>query len=116
MLIDVDNFKEGNDAHGHGTGDEVLRCVARVLRASVREIGTPARYGGDEFAVVLAEADVRGARTVAERIRTRFLEARGEDAADQHCPLSLGLDEAARPLLAAHDRVRRADAARKRAG
>src|SRR3546814_16648925 len=81
MLIDVDNFKEVNDAHGHGTGDEVLRCVARVLRASVREIDTPSRYGGDEFAVVLAEADVRGARPVAERIRPRFLEKPGESPA-----------------------------------
>src|SRR5690606_24539776 len=60
MLIDVDNFKEVNDAHAHGTGDDVLRCGARVLRASVREIDTPARYGGDEFAVLLAESDVRG--------------------------------------------------------
>ena len=50
MLIDIDNFKEVNDAHGHAGGDEVLRCVARVLRTSVREIDTPARYGGDEFA------------------------------------------------------------------
>src|SRR3546814_18288948 len=68
MLIDVDNFKEVNDAHGPGTGDEVLRCVARVLRASVREIDTPASYGGDEFAVGLAATDGRDARTVAERL------------------------------------------------
>src|SRR3546814_20205641 len=77
----------------------MLRCGARVLRASVREIDTPARYGGDEFAVVLAEADVRGARTVAERIRTRFLEERGEAAAAQHCTLSIGLAEADRLLI-----------------
>lgn len=115
MLIDVDNFKEVNDAHGHGTGDEVLRCVARVLRASVREIDTPARYGGDEFAVLLAEADVRGARTVAERIRTRFLEERGEAAAAERCTLSIGLAEADRLLVDADDWVRRADAAMYRA-
>ena len=115
MLIDVDNFKEVNDAHGHATGDEVLRCVARVLRESVREIDTPARYGGDEFAILLAEADVRGARTIAERIRTRFLEERGEAAAAEHCTLSIGLAEADRLLVDADDWVRRADAAMYRA-
>ena len=115
MLIDVDNFKEVNDAHGHGTGDDVLRCVARVLRASVREIDTPARYGGDEFAVLLAESDVRGARMVAERIRTRFLEERGEAAAAERCTLSIGLAEADRLLVDADDWVRRADAAMYRA-
>src|SRR3546814_5133313 len=69
----------------------------------------------DEFAVVLAEADVRGARTVAERIRTRFLEERGEAAAAQHCTLSIGLAEADRLLIDADDWVRRADAAMYRA-
>src|SRR3546814_2666353 len=93
----------------------MLRCGARVLRASVREIDTPARYGGDEFDVVLAEADVRGARTVAERIRTRFLEERGEAAAAQHCTLSIGLAEADRLLIDAADWVRSADAAMYRA-
>ena len=111
VLIDVDNFKEVNDAHGHAVGDEVLRRVAQVLRASLREIDTPARYGGDEFAVVLPEADVRGAREVAERIRTGFLEARGEAAAAERCTLSIGLAAADRLLVDANDWLRRADAA-----
>lgn len=115
MLIDVDNFKEVNDSHGHASGDEVLRCIARVLRASVREIDTPARYGGDEFAVLLTETDGRGARDVAERIRTAFLENRGAAAAEQHCTLSIGLAEADRLLVDADDWVRRADAAMYRA-
>lgn len=115
MLIDVDNFKEVNDAHGHPVGDEVLRRVAAVLRESVREIDTPARYGGDEFAVLLAETDARGAREVAERIRLRFLAERGEEAAAQHCTLSIGLAEADRLLVDADDWVRRADAAMYRA-
>src|SRR5690606_8685617 len=111
MLIDVDNFKEVNDAHGHATGDEVLRCVAQVLRGSVREIDTPARYGGDEFVVLLTETDVRGAREVAERVRIRFLEARGEAAAAARCTLSIGLAQADRLLVNADDWIRRADAA-----
>jgi len=111
MLIDVDNFKEVNDAHGHATGDEVLRSVARVLRGSVREIDTPARYGGDEFVVLLTETDVHGAREVAERVRTRFLEARGDEAAAEHCTLSIGLAQADRLLVSADDWIRRADEA-----
>jgi diguanylate cyclase len=115
MLIDVDNFKEVNDRHGHATGDEVLRSVAMVLRTSVREIDTPARYGGDEFAVLLTETDARGAREVAERIRTGFLESRGDTAAAERCTLSIGLAEADRLLVDADDWVRRADAAMYRA-
>ena len=111
MLIDVDNFKEVNDTYGHAVGDEVLRRVASVLLACLREIDTPARYGGDEFAVLLAESDARGAREIAERIRIRFLQERGEAAAAQRCTLSIGLAEADRLLVDANDWVRRADAA-----
>jgi diguanylate cyclase len=109
--LDIDHFKRINDAHGHATGDDVLRRVAQVLRTSVREIDTPARYGGDEFAVLLTETDVRGARDVAERVRMLFLEERGEAAAAEHCTLSIGLAEADRLLVDADDWVRRADAA-----
>jgi len=115
LLIDVDNFKEVNDRHGHGTGDEVLRCIAGVLRASIREIDTPARYGGDEFGVLLTETDVRGGREVAERIRTTFLAMRGVEAAAERCTLSIGLAEADLMLATVDDWVRRADAAMYRA-
>lgn len=111
LLIDVDNFKEVNDRHGHATGDDVLRCIAGVLRASIREIDMPARYGGDEFGVLLTETDARGGRDVAERIRTTFLAMRGAEAAAEHCTLSIGLAEADRALITVDDWVRRADAA-----
>lgn len=115
MLINVDNFKEVNDSHGHATGDVVLNRVADVLRASTREIDTLARYGGDEFAVLLAETDVRGAREVAERVRTQFLDKRGEQARQERCTLSIGLAETDRVLVGVDDWVRRADAAMYRA-
>jgi diguanylate cyclase len=111
LLIDVDNFKEVNDRHGHATGDDVLRCIAGVLRASIREIDMPARYGGDEFGVLLTETDARGGRDVAERIRTTFLAMRGAEAAAENCTLSIGLAEADRELITVDDWVRRADAA-----
>jgi diguanylate cyclase (GGDEF)-like protein len=69
LLFDLDNFKQINDRCGHQTGDEVLRAVAAMLRARVRETDLPARFGGEEFAVVLAGTDLDGARAVAEKLR-----------------------------------------------
>ena len=69
VLIDLDDFKSVNDTYGHLQGDVVLREVARVLRSSSREIDQPARYGGEELAVVLPGTDLEGAYNRAERIR-----------------------------------------------
>jgi diguanylate cyclase (GGDEF)-like protein len=69
ILADVDNFKAVNDRHGHPTGDMVLRDLAATLRETVREIDTAARWGGEEFAVILPGTDLEGAAQVAERLR-----------------------------------------------
>lgn len=69
ILADVDDFKAVNDRHGHPTGDVVLRDVAATMRETIREIDTAARWGGEEFAVVLPGTDLEGAAQVAERIR-----------------------------------------------
>jgi diguanylate cyclase (GGDEF)-like protein len=68
ILLDVDDFKAYNDSQGHGAGDEILRCLARVLRESARADDLVGRYGGEEF-VLLVNGEVGGAREVAERIR-----------------------------------------------
>ena len=72
VLLDLDDFKEINDTYGHPQGDNVLREVARVLRETSREIDYPARYGGEEMAVLLPETDVEGALRFAERLRERI--------------------------------------------
>jgi diguanylate cyclase (GGDEF)-like protein len=72
VLIDLDNFKSINDTYGHPQGDLVLREVARVLRESSREIDHPARYGGEELALVLPGTDIEGAFNLAERVRERI--------------------------------------------
>ncbi len=72
VLIDLDNFKSINDTHGHQQGDLVLREVSRVLRESSREIDHPARYGGEELALVLPGTDLEGAFNLAERVRERI--------------------------------------------
>jgi diguanylate cyclase (GGDEF)-like protein len=69
LLTDIDHFKKINDTYGHPTGDEVLRRVAAILKASARKIDIGARYGGEEFAIVLESTDREGARQLAERIR-----------------------------------------------
>jgi GGDEF domain-containing protein len=69
VMLDIDNFKSVNDTYGHQTGDRVLAAVAAVLREQSREIDEPARYGGEELAVVLPGTDLEGAYNLAERVR-----------------------------------------------
>jgi diguanylate cyclase (GGDEF)-like protein len=69
LLIDADNFKKINDAHGHIVGDTVLQETARCIAASTRDNDLAFRYGGEEFAVLLPATDMDGSRPVAERIR-----------------------------------------------
>jgi diguanylate cyclase (GGDEF)-like protein len=69
VMLDIDNFKAVNDTYGHQQGDLVLREVARVLKESSRAIDLPARYGGEELAVVLPGTDLEGAYDLAERVR-----------------------------------------------
>jgi diguanylate cyclase (GGDEF)-like protein len=68
-LIDIDSFKTINDTHGHRNGDAVLQLVADTLRQVCRATDEPARYGGDELAVILAETSLEGGITLGESIR-----------------------------------------------
>ena len=69
ILLDVDNFKLFNDVHGHQVGDKILQQVAQKIRQSIRAVDVPARYGGDEFAVICGDTDLKRGVLVAERIR-----------------------------------------------
>lgn len=69
VFVDVDHFKAINDRHGHALGDEVLRSVGRVLAEAVRRNDFVARYGGDEFAVLVPDAMAAEAAAMAERLR-----------------------------------------------
>jgi diguanylate cyclase (GGDEF)-like protein len=68
-LIDIDDFKTMNDTYGHRHGDSVLERVADVIGDACRVTDEPARYGGDELAVILSETDLDGASTIAENLR-----------------------------------------------
>jgi diguanylate cyclase (GGDEF)-like protein len=69
LMIDVDRFKALNDRHGHAAGDEVLRAIASAIAGAVREDDVPARFGGEEFAVLLRNPGLGVALDIAERVR-----------------------------------------------
>ena len=71
LMVDVDNFKQYNDAYGHVGGDECLQRIASAVASEMRANDLVARYGGEEFAVVLPNQSLKGAAIVAERIRCR---------------------------------------------
>lgn len=72
LLIDVDRFKAFNDTHGHPTGDEVLKRVARSLKDATRDTDLAARYGGEEFVIIVPNTTLPDLERVAERVRARI--------------------------------------------
>lgn len=71
LMMDIDYFKTLNDSYGHVIGDEILTAVARILVQSIRSIDYAARYGGDEFIIILVETSADHALKTAERIRSQ---------------------------------------------
>jgi diguanylate cyclase len=71
-MVDIDHFKAFNDTHGHLMGDQVLKLVAKVMRSELREADTVARWGGEEFALLLPATDLATGFEVCERVRTHL--------------------------------------------
>jgi len=85
MYLDLDNFKQVNDRHGHGKGNEVLTHFARCVKACIRtRVDLPFRVGGDEFAVILTDAKSSAAQIVGERLRNAI-------SAEPHSLRALGV-------------------------
>jgi diguanylate cyclase len=114
ILADLDHFKSFNDHHGHQVGDQVLRLVGRTLINCVKGQDTAARFGGEEFAVVLPNTGLQGGMALAETIRktisSKKLVRRGSDVELGAITLSLGVAEyvAGEPV---ESLIRRADQA-----
>ena len=107
LMIDVDHFKRINDHYGHLAGDAVLREVAQRIDAEMRISDTGARFGGDEFAMVLSQADIAHGEKVAARVlravrRQPITIDAGEHAASETVTLSIGV-AAANPGPGTHD-------------
>ena len=111
LMLDVDQFKEINDQHGHQAGDEVLQLVAQVLRSTMREMDLVARFGGDEFALLLPDTTLVEATLAADRLRRRVEGLRVPiDDQSLSVTISLGVAEVA-PADHEEAVVRRADEA-----
>jgi two-component system cell cycle response regulator len=113
MILDIDHFKRVNDQHGHDAGDVVLRVVAQRLRGALREDDLICRLGGEEFAIVMPDADVVSAGAIAERARLAISStpvALSSAAISLPLTVSAGL-AAAGPGLGPRDLYRLADAA-----
>lgn len=76
IMLDIDDFKAVNDTFGHQQGDVVLKHVARVVAESSREADVPARYGGEEMALILPHTDIEGSYAIAERVRVAIEDLR----------------------------------------
>ncbi len=114
IMFDVDGFKRINDSFGHLTGDKALALVAQVTAAQVRAIDVLARYGGDEFVVLLPQTSVQQALAIAERIRVSVAASRLETDRDAIAlTLSMGIAEIIHTLQdeSVESVIRRADEA-----
>ncbi|NTW97145.1 MAG: diguanylate cyclase [Oscillochloris sp.] len=93
IMFDIDSFKAVNDTYGHLAGDQVLRAVAACCRDDLRDIDTVARFGGEEFVVLLPETTYDRALQVAQRLRTRIAEMLVEsDAGTISVTVSIGVE------------------------
>ena len=126
MFLDLDNFKPLNDSHGHGMGDLLLMEVARRITRCLREMDTVARFGGDEFVVLLSELDADKAESiaeagiVAEKIRRALAEVYHlslwhEADVTHHCTSSIGVVLFSDHEASTDDILKRADRAMYRA-
>lgn len=111
LLVDVDHFKSINDRHGHVAGDIVLKRIAAILRETVRDVDLPARYGGDEFAVLLVDSDTQRAAAVAGRLRQQVAQQVFANRPGLACSISIGVAEAGHEHTTLDAWVQAADAA-----
>ncbi|HEY8554985.1 MAG TPA: diguanylate cyclase [Burkholderiales bacterium] len=96
IMIDSDNLKSVNDAHGHQVGNELLKLTTACIRRELRETDVAGRYGGDEFVVMLPETSARGAQELSERIR-RAVAAKGMEVRGRTIQTSVSIGIAAFP-------------------
>ncbi|MFN0277616.1 MAG: diguanylate cyclase [Pyrinomonadaceae bacterium] len=108
MMLDVDHFKSYNDSHGHPAGDAALKMVAQVIRETLRDADVAARFGGEEFSILLPQTTAEEAATIAERLRSNIEHT---DFPHRHVTTSIGVASCSAELCASADLVSAADKA-----
>lgn len=114
LMLDVDNFKHYNDRNGHLAGDQVLIGVAQRVKASIRSVDLIARFGGEEFIVLLTGADLQVGRKVAEKVRAAIANhdfPHGDQQPGGRLTVSIGVAELDPSTRALTEMIRRADEA-----
>ena len=110
LILDLDYFKKVNDTYGHLVGDELLRQSALRLKDAVREEDVFARFGGEEFCVVLSETGIEEARVCAERCLSSISDTPFTTAAgDINCTVSIGIGEANTEVMSCEELIKLAD-------
>jgi diguanylate cyclase (GGDEF)-like protein len=108
ILMDIDDFKELNDLHGHIAGDQALSRIGRLLQDEIRDIEVIARIGGEEFAILLPQTDLSEAYASAERIRKTIED---EFNIDHQVTVSIGVANCPRNACSMHNLILQADQA-----
>jgi len=117
IMADIDHFKEYNDTFGHPEGNKALKSVANILKSNVREVDIVGRYGGEEFIIILPEANRKEAQEIAERIRLKVEEYKFINNKDKDYPaetkltLSLGVTSCFREVISPQGLIYKADQA-----
>ena len=110
LMIDIDHFKKINDTHGHAAGDDAIKRIAEIIDQSIRTTDKAARFGGEEFVVLLREIDQETALLLAERIRRSIEQAtitHGDSQYSSHRLDRRRDQRGRRPRRSGHDRTRR---------
>ncbi|WP_417709674.1 diguanylate cyclase [Roseibium aggregatum] len=111
VMMDIDKFKQINDLYGHATGDEVLRKFADTVSSALRSVDIFGRVGGEEFCMILHNADLEDAMLVCERLRQRIIAECQLDIVKQTVTCSMGLAAVAREDLEFSTLMQKADTA-----
>jgi two-component system cell cycle response regulator len=110
IMLDIDFFKKVNDTYGHDVGDNVLKMVAKILTRNTRGHDITARFGGEEFIILLPETSLNGAVAVAERIKMAVESFNFEPLGCQHCiTVSIGIGAFPTTAMATEELLKCAD-------
>ncbi len=110
-MMDIDKFKQINDLYGHATGDEVLKKFSDTVSSALRAVDIFGRVGGEEFCMILHNAEIEDAMLVCERLRVKIIEECQLDIVKQTVTCSMGLATVAREDLEFSTLMQKADTA-----